>query len=291
MGVDSTGRASDVLHGVDAFRWTRIAAPPRTARGAPSPVDLGDLGGRLLQPGPGRRRARAPARPRPRARRTRAAPPRRRARSRRGRRRRSARRAPRAVPRATSSCSFVSSRQTAARRSAPNAVARSASASAMRCGDSKKTSVRGSAASAFSAAAGPCAAGSPRSTKRSVGSPDTASAVSTARRSGQRGDRHAGRGRGRHEREARIADTVGIPASDSTSTSAVARELDDLGRLRGLVVLVQRDQPRAVLDAERAHQLDGGAGVFGRDHLGVRQRLDRAAARRRRGCRWASPRG
>ena len=66
----------------------------------------------------------------------------------------------------TSSYVLVSSRQTAAGRSAPNAAARSVSVAAIRCGASKKTSVRSSAASARSRDRRPLArrgAGSPRS--------------------------------------------------------------------------------------------------------------------------------
>src|ERR1019366_1689800 len=50
------------------------------------------------------------------------------------------------VPRYTVSCSLVSSRATTARRCAPNSCVRSASVAAIRCGASKNTSVRGSAA-------------------------------------------------------------------------------------------------------------------------------------------------
>ena len=73
--------------------------------------------------------------------------------------------------------------------------------------------------------------------------------------------------------------TVGMPASDSTQQVGVARQLDQLGRAVALVVLVQRDQARTVLDAQRAQQLHRRAGVFGRDHLGVLERLDQPARR------------
>ena len=91
-------------------------------------------------------------------------------------------RARRAGPRRTSSWSLVSSRHTAARRSAPNASASAARLAASRDGASKKTSVRRSpASSARRRIRSPGLRGrKPSNANRSVGSPDTASAVITA---------------------------------------------------------------------------------------------------------------
>ena len=85
-------------------------------------------------------------------------------------------------PRATSSWVLVSSRQTAAGRSEPNASAIASSAASVRCGASKKTSVRSSSATAASRRdRSPALRGrNPSKANRSTGSPDTASAVSTA---------------------------------------------------------------------------------------------------------------
>ena len=85
-------------------------------------------------------------------------------------------------PRATSSWVLVSSRHTAAGRSAPRACAIAASAAAVRCGASKNTMVRSSSASPSSRRArSPALRGrKPSKQKRSTGSPDTARAVSTA---------------------------------------------------------------------------------------------------------------
>jgi hypothetical protein len=77
---------------------------------------------------------------------------------------------------------LVSSRQTAASRSAPKAPARSPSAAVIRCGASKKTSVRGSAASSRSRdrRPEPLRGRKPSKQNRSLGSPDSARAVVTA---------------------------------------------------------------------------------------------------------------
>ena len=85
-------------------------------------------------------------------------------------------------PRRTSSYVFVSSRHTAAGRSSPSASAIAASAASVRCGASKKTIVRSSAARAASRRPrSPALRGrKPSKQNRSTGSPLTASAVSTA---------------------------------------------------------------------------------------------------------------
>ena len=84
--------------------------------------------------------------------------------------------------RRTSSWVLVSSRHTAAGRSAPNASAIAASVASVRCGDSKKTIVRRSPRSSASIRrrSPGLRGGKPSKQKRSTGSPDTASAVSTA---------------------------------------------------------------------------------------------------------------
>ncbi|SCD50173.1 hypothetical protein GA0115240_11156 [Streptomyces sp. DvalAA-14] len=85
-------------------------------------------------------------------------------------------------PRLTSSYVLVSSRQTAARRSGPKTSAIAPRVSSIRCGASKYTSVRRSAATSRSRdSRSPALRGrNPSKQKRSTGSPDTASAVSTA---------------------------------------------------------------------------------------------------------------
>ena len=77
------------------------------------------------------------------------------------------------VPRYTVSKTLVSSRATAARRAPPNAAAMSSRHSAMRCGASKNTSVRASAASSASRArrSASRAGRNPSNVNRSVGRP------------------------------------------------------------------------------------------------------------------------
>ena len=86
------------------------------------------------------------------------------------------------MPRLISSCVLVSSRQTAARRPAPNAPAISASVAASRRGDSKNTMVRRSSRRPASRRARSPAlrGGNPSKQNRSVGRPDTATAAVTA---------------------------------------------------------------------------------------------------------------
>ena len=84
-------------------------------------------------------------------------------------------------PRRTSSCVLVSSRHTAAARSSPNASASAASAAPVRCGASKNTIVALAGQSARRRARSPALRGrNPSKQNRSTGSPETASAVSTA---------------------------------------------------------------------------------------------------------------
>ena len=90
--------------------------------------------------------------------------------------------------------------------------------------------------------------------KRSVGRPETASAVSTALGPGSAVTRHAGRRRGVDEVEAGVGDG-GHAGVAQHQHIGLAGQLDQLGRLLALVVVVQRDQPRPVLDAERREQL------------------------------------
>ena len=86
------------------------------------------------------------------------------------------------VPRAISSWVLVSSRHATACRSGPNAAASSARVAATRRRDSKKTMVRGSAASSANRRflAPSLRGGKPSKQNRSVGSPQTASAAVTA---------------------------------------------------------------------------------------------------------------
>ena len=109
-------------------------------------------------------------------------------------------------PRRTSSWVLVSSRQTAAGRSGPNADTASARKSASRCGASKKTIVRGSAASAARALRRrpPLRGGNPSKVNRSLGRPDTASAVVTADGPGRQVTGTPARDRGGHQPVARI---------------------------------------------------------------------------------------
>jgi hypothetical protein len=85
-------------------------------------------------------------------------------------------------PRAISSWVLVSSRQTTAARSSPNEARSSARVAATRRGDSKNTWVRGSPASSANRfwRSPSLRGGNPSKQNRSVGSPETASAVVTA---------------------------------------------------------------------------------------------------------------
>ena len=112
--------------------------------------------------------------------------------------------------------------------------------------------------------------------KRSVGRPETASAASTALGPGIDGDLHAGRGRGLDEVEAGVGDRrhAGIAQHEQVG---VAAELDELGRLQPLVVVVQRDEARPVLDVQGGEQPLRHAGVLRGDDLGGAERLDEPA--------------
>src|SRR5262249_35570898 len=130
-------------------------------------------------------------------------------------------------PRRTCSYFLVSSRHTAAGRAAPNALAISDSVAASRCGASKNTSVRGSAANeARVRRRSPARRGrKPSKQNRSTGSPDTASAAVTADGPGSTVTSMPS-AMAATTRRYPGSDTDGIPASVTTSTSSPARNAE-----------------------------------------------------------------
>ncbi len=113
----------------------------------------------------------------------------------------------------------MSSRATAAGRVSPNATAMAPSVSAIRCGASKNTMVRGSADTAASVRdRSPALRGrKPSNVNRSVGSPDSASAVSTALGPGAAVTRRS-RSMARSTTRYPGSETEGMPASVTTTT-------------------------------------------------------------------------
>ena len=120
-------------------------------------------------------------------------------------------------PRAT----FVSSRQTATSRSGSSSAS-SASVAGSRRGDSNATSVVPALRRAPRAARPSSAAGSRAKCHSSAGSPDATSAVIAADGPGQHLDRQPGRDARAHQHVAG-SDTSGIPASDTSATTAPPR--------------------------------------------------------------------
>ena len=97
-------------------------------------------------------------------------------------------------------------------------------------------------------------------------------------RAGERGDGHPGRDRGLDEHEAGVAHGWHARVGEHEHVG-LTRELDDLGRLLALVMFVQGHETRAILDAERAHEVHRRTRVFGDDHGHRLERLDEAPAR------------
>ncbi len=126
-------------------------------------------------------------------------------------------------PRHTSSCTFVSSRATAAGRSGPHATTRSPSVAASRRGDSNSTVVRSSAATAANRArrAVPARGRKPSTANRAVGSPLTTSAASGADGPGTTVTSWPASAAAATSR-APGSDTAGMPASVTTATVAPA---------------------------------------------------------------------
>ena len=154
----------------------------------------------------------------------------------------------------------------------------SASVAATRVGASKKTIVRGSAARARSVA--PRSPGlratKPSKVKRSVGSPDDRERRQHGARPGDRGHRDSrGRRRG-DEAVARVAHRR-HPGVAQHEHVLRAGELDELGGAILLVVVVERDEPGPIRDAERGQQALRGARVLGGDDRRLLERLDEAA--------------
>ena len=172
-----------------------------------------------------------------------------------------------AVPRRTSSNFFVSSRHTAIWRSG-SASAMSATVDAMRCGDSKTTTVRGSAASdaKYSSRCPFFLGRKPSNANRSVGSPLTASATTTALGPGRQVTSTPWATASR-TRTNPGSETVGMPASVSTSTSSsAARPTRSAATARSLCscrAMSRSARRRRAL----AHEPDGRSGVFCRDDL------------------------
>ena len=136
------------------------------------------------------------------------------------------------VPRYTVSKTFVSSRATAARRVAPNAAARSSSDSAMRCGASKKTSVRVSVASSARRArrSASRAGRNPSNENLSVGGPAMLSAAVIAEGPGRR-PRDAFLRHAAHELEPG-SESSGVPASLTSAIRAPARNFISSSSMR-----------------------------------------------------------
>ena len=84
--------------------------------------------------------------------------------------------------------------------------------------------------------------------------------------------------RRRNEGEAGVADR-GHPRIRQHEHVDILRQGDDLSRLLRLVMLVQRDQARPVLNAEGSHEVDGGSRVFGGDDARVAECFDQPLRR------------
>ena len=258
---------------VSPSRWRRDARSARAHSHVHQVVDLalghagqlGHLHDRLLAAHARRPRARrpppagsrGPRRPRPTAR-----PLRPRWSPRRARRRPPTLRDRPAAPRRTSSWVLVSSRHTAAARSSPNASAIAASAASVRCGASKNTIVRCSAASAASRRdRSPALRGrKPSKQNRSTGSPDTASAVSTADGPGTAVTVDVVLDRRRDQPVAGVGDARHPGVGDQQHPLAGQQRLEQDGGPRGLVALEVGHDPAADGDAEVGGRADAAAG-------------------------------
>ncbi len=197
------------------------------------------------------------------------------------------------VPRATSSCSFVSSRQTAARSVGAERrghVGEGCRDPGGRLEEDHRARLAGEGARGRRGARPDLRGRNPSNVKRSVGSPETASAVSTALGPGIDRDGDPRLRRGGDEPVARVADRrhAGIRQHQQV---LVARELDELGGALLLVVVVQGD---AAAGDSRCPAPRAGAASCAcpRRRRRARSRaLRRGGARRPRDCRWASPPG
>ena len=183
------------------------ASRPRRA-GAPPPPS---------RPGPAR--PPPPPRSRPRARRAAPSP--------------AGRRSPRrSRPRTTSSWSFVSSRATAARRS-PSSTRTSRRSVITRSGDSNRTTVRGSCASARSRSRRSLGrrGRKPSNTQRSVGRPETTSAAVTADGPGTTLISIPASTAARRRRNPG-SETAGMPASETSATRSPSRRRSSSSSMR-----------------------------------------------------------
>ena len=303
-------------------------AGPAADRSSPNPIGrdrhrrVGDARCRsrmrpALPRRPGRSRRRPAARPRrapPRARRPRlprrsdgrSATTRRRARTRRAagsRRPWPPRRARSSVPRTIDSCSFVSSRQTAAGRSPPHASARSRSVAATRPGrleHDRAAIVVGDPAEPVLTLA-PAARQEPLERPARSGHPGRHDRGQDGRRAGERHHPPALGGPCRHEIGARVADGRRPGVGHEGEVGTAPEMLEQRGRPRGVALGVITRRPRrdrvAIQQAPRVARVLGGDERHGPENLerpesDVAQVPDRrgdhvehATRRRRRGRR------
>ncbi len=178
-------------------------------------------------------------------------------------------------PRRTSSWVLVSSRHTAPGRSSPNASAIAASVGLGAVGrleEHHRALLRGQSSASRRARSPALRGRNPSKQNRSTGSPDTASAVSTARRPGHGGHGHARLDRGRHQPVARVGDRSACPrrspaaparrrAAPRASTASAAARCPRSRRRPG----------RCSVDAEVGGQPPQPPGVLGGDDVGLRQ--------------------
>ena len=179
------------------------------------------------------------------------------------------------VPRATCSCSLVSSRQTAAGRSAPHAAARSRSVAASRPGASNRTAPRSSAAIAASRSrrSRPERAMNPSNDQRGPATPQDATAAST--------DEAPGIATTVPPAAAQAAtspspgsDTTGVPASVTSARSSPRGEVREQLALAGRPALrVVAGGPDRDLVPSRSRRVD--ARVLGGDQRHGAQHLER----------------
>ena len=183
-----------------------------------------------------------------------------------------------AVPRLTSSKSFVSSRQTATRLDLPQ----------RECDVAQRVGQPVRALEEHHRALLPrqrAERGHPTFAGHEAFEAEPVRRQSTQRERGDhgrwprdRGDGHARGDGGGDQGKPGVADG-GHAGIRQHKHVAIARELHQLGCLRLLIVLVQRNEARPVLHTERPHEVDGDPRVFGGDHLGVAERLDQPPGR------------
>ena len=179
------------------------------------------------------------------------------------------------VPRATCSWSFVSSRQTAARRSAPHAAARSRSVAASRVGASNSTVARSSAAirASRSRRSRPDARQEALEPPARAGEPARGDRGEDGRRARDRHDPPALGGPRGHELAARVADGRRAGVGHEREVGAAAQVLQELPVPARPAAGVVAHEPR--LDLVARQQPPGDPRVLGRDERHRPQRLER----------------